>query len=344
MLTESEIKRIPAPESNQLIIDARGLYLRITPTGAKTWVFRTRKGGTWRVVTIGKHPRVTLAAARLAAEELRQDAVPEHMTFSRLMDKWYLERVEPKYKTPESQIVYCNYAKARLGNTAVLSLKTPQLVSALQDYAKTAPVAANRCLSVWKLALDYAVELGLRDSNPLARTSIRSVGGSEFERDRVLTDLEIAQLINADDLRHAGVLRFILLTGCRIGEVRNGYFDGDEWAIDAEHSKNKRPHRIHLTALAQELYTAHTVTDDAVNIALRAWQYKHRIERWTPHDLRRTFATRCAGIQNVGLHVVEKLLNHRLAGVLSVYNKHEYLPERRAVLEAWSNLVIEIAK
>ena len=216
MLTETEIKRIPNPPSNQLINDDRGLYLRVTPKGAKTWIFRTKRGGAWRVITIGKYPRITLAAARLAAEELRQDAVPEHLTFSRLMDKWYADRVEPKYKTPESQIVYCNYAKQRLGNTAVLSLKTPQLVSALQDYAKTAPVAANRCLSVWKLALDYAVELGLRDSNPLARTSIRSVGGSEFERDRVLTDEEIAQLWHAD-FRHAGVLRFILLTGCRIG-------------------------------------------------------------------------------------------------------------------------------
>jgi integrase len=341
MLTESEIRRLPLPEKNQLISDDRGLYLRVTPTGAKTFIYRTKKGGSWRVVTIGKHPRVTLAAARLKAEELRQDALPAHMTFSRFLDKWYADRVETKYKTPESQIVYCDYGKARMGNVAVLSVRTPALVAALQDYAKTAPVAANRCLSVWKLALDYAVELGLRDDNPLARVTIRSVGGSERERDRVLTDGEIKQFWNAKFL-HKGILQFILLTGCRIGEVRNGYFDGDEWVIDERHSKNKVAHRIHLTKLAQEVYTVHNRTDDAVNIALRQWQRDNHVEKWTPHDLRRTFATRIAGIPNLGLHVVEKLLNHKLQGVLSVYNKHGYEPERKAALEAWSKMVLQI--
>ncbi|CAN1519359.1 XerC Integrase [Burkholderiaceae bacterium] len=340
MLTETEIKRMPDPEKNDLVLDDRGLYLRVTPTGSKTWVYRTKKGGSTRVITIGKWPRVSLNAARLKAEDLRQDALPEHMTFARLLDKWYADRVETKYKTPESQIVYCTYAKQQLGSTAVLSLTTPKLVQALQAYAKTAPVAANRCLGAWKLCLDYAVELGLRDDNPLARVTIRSVGGTEREKDRVLTDAEIKQFWNAKDLGHKGILQFILLTGCRIGEVRNGYFDGDEWVIEEKHSKNKRAHRIHLTKLAQTVYETHCYTDDAVTIALRNWRFKHGItDAWTPHDLRRTFATRIAGIPNMGLHIVEKLLNHKLQGVLSVYNKHDYEPERKAALETWSKMV-----
>lgn len=339
MLTESEIKRIPNPEKNKLILDDRGLYLRVTPTGVKSWLYRSKRGGSWRVVSLGKYPRVNLSSARLKAEDLRQDALPEHMTFSRMLDKWYADRVETKYKTPESQIVYCNYGKQKLGSIALLSITTPKLVAALQEYAKDSPVAANRCLSVWKLCLDYAVELGLRDDNPLARVSIRSVGGSERERDRVLTDDEIRQFWNAKDLGHKGILQFILLTGCRIGEVRNGYFDGDDWVIDEKHSKNKVAHRIHLTKLAQTVYEPHVTTDDAVTIALRNWQRDHQVERWTPHDLRRTFATRIAGIPNMGLHIVEKLLNHKLQGVLSVYNKHGYWDERKAALEAWSKLV-----
>jgi integrase len=344
MLTETEIRRIPNPEKATLIGDDRGLYLRVTPKGVKSWIFRTRKGGSWRVVTLGKYPRMGLAQARLKAEEFRQDALPEHITFGKFLDRWYADRVETKYKTPESQIIYCTYGKQKLGNVAVLSIKTPALVTALQDYAKASPVAANRCLSVWRLAFDYAVELGLRDDNPLARVSIRSVGGSEKERDRTLTDAEIKQFWNAKDLGHKGVLQFILLTGVRIGEAKNGYFDGDEFCIDAEHSKNKRPHRIHVTKLASSVYVPHHTTDDNIGIQLRAWQRDHQVERWTPHDLRRTFATRCAGIPNVGLHVVEKLLNHKLQGVMSVYNKHGYETERRSVLEAWSKIVAKIVK
>ena len=34
-------------------------------------------------------------------------------------------------------------------------------------------------------------------------------------------------------------------------------------------------------------------------------------------------------------HVVEKCLSHKMAGVMAVYNRQEYLPERKAAFEAW---------
>ena len=36
-------------------------------------------------------------------------------------------------------------------------------------------------------------------------------------------------------------------------------------------------------------------------------------------------------------HVIEKILNHRLAGVFAVYNRGEYLSERKAALEQWGS-------
>jgi integrase len=61
------------------------------------------------------------------------------------------------------------------------------------------------------------------------------------------------------------------------------------------------------------------------------------IPNWTLHDLRRTAATGMARL-NFPPHVVDKILNHvtgTIRGVAAVYNRFEYLEERRAALETW---------
>ncbi len=50
--------------------------------------------------------------------------------------------------------------------------------------------------------------------------------------------------------------------------------------------------------------------------------------RYTPHDLRRTMATRLSDL-GVMPHVIEKMLNHQMEGVMAVYNRAEYLEERK---------------
>ena len=58
---------------------------------------------------------------------------------------------------------------------------------------------------------------------------------------------------------------------------------------------------------------------------------------WRIHDLRRTVAT---GMQRLGvqLQVVEAVLGHvagSRAGVVGIYQRHDYAAEKRAALEAW---------
>ena len=61
-------------------------------------------------------------------------------------------------------------------------------------------------------------------------------------------------------------------------------------------------------------------------------------EHWTFHDLRRTVAT---NLQKLGirLEVTEAVLNHvsgSRAGIVGVYQRHEYAAEKRAALDAWA--------
>jgi integrase len=65
---------------------------------------------------------------------------------------------------------------------------------------------------------------------------------------------------------------------------------------------------------------------------------------WTLHDLRRTAATGMARL-NIPPHVVDKCLNHvsgTIRGVAAVYNRFEYLDERRDALEAWGRYVTNL--
>ena len=62
------------------------------------------------------------------------------------------------------------------------------------------------------------------------------------------------------------------------------------------------------------------------------------VSGWWLHDLRRTLAT---GLQRLGvrLEVTEAVLNHlsgSRAGVVGIYQRHDWADEKRSALEAWS--------
>jgi hypothetical protein len=43
-------------------------------------------------------------------------------------------------------------------------------------------------------------------------------------------------------------------------------------------------------------------------------------------------------------HVVEKILNHTMQGVMAVYNRHDYLKERRQALDLWAERLLAIVE
>jgi integrase len=59
------------------------------------------------------------------------------------------------------------------------------------------------------------------------------------------------------------------------------------------------------------------------------------VEKFTPHDLRRTAATRMAESGEMD-EVIDAILNHAKQGVIKVYNQYRYDKEKRAALESWS--------
>ena len=80
----------------------------------------------------------------------------------------------------------------------------------------------------------------------------------------------------------------------------------------------------------------------AVQAWTKRWCQRNEFEPpFTPHDIRRTVATR---LNDAGIapHIVEKMLNHHLQGVMRVYNKAQYEDERIEGYKTLEHLVLEV--
>ena len=58
------------------------------------------------------------------------------------------------------------------------------------------------------------------------------------------------------------------------------------------------------------------------------------IDRFSPHDLRRTAASQMASA-GVPRLVISKILNHIETGITAVYDRHSYDAEKRQALDLW---------
>jgi integrase len=67
-------------------------------------------------------------------------------------------------------------------------------------------------------------------------------------------------------------------------------------------------------------------------VITRHWKEIGFQEKFTPHDLRRTVRSKLAELGEPD-HIAERVLGHKLQGVMAVYNRHSYDQEKRETLE-----------
>lgn len=362
MLTDNTIRGLKpqARDYWKADSDAKGrannLYLRVRPNGAKAWHVRRLKDGVLLNKRLGAWPEMSLKAARQAKDNLLAGNVAVDSTLKAVADEWYAQRIAPRYKRPKHVRQYIDRLTPALLATPIHEVSRLSVTRFLQQYAKErGPVAANRFLSILQQIFSYAHRTGYLPDNALALLSRDEVGGPEKARARTLTDDELRRLWRAES-SHAPLLRFLLLTAQRIGEAQLAEWSqvhGDRWDIPAAHSKNGRAHWVTLSPPALALLRdrprdrVHLFAERSATATqgwLRRWCQREKIEpAFTPHDLRRTTATRLNEI-GVAPHVVEKVLNHTMQGVMAVYNHAEYAEEREKAMLLWGKELTRIVR
>lgn len=319
---------------------------------SKTWLVRRRIDGKASITTIGKYPEVGLKKARAEAIKLSMASTVSVVTVEQLVNKYMDEVVNFKHKRPDLTQGYMDRAVLPvIGSRKVRDVTRAELVSLIQDYSKRGSRTADQLRSNLKKLFSYAVELGQRHDNPMLEVSSRITGYVPSSRERVLSDHEIKDMWSwknnqqgwqrtEDNVR---MLRFLLLTGLRISEARKGYQAGDKWIVPKELSKNGKSHWVYLTDTAKEQLPLPTCSSTNIQAWLRRKLGFDNQNRYTPHDLRRTCATRMAD-NGVEPFIVERVLNHKLEGVMAVYNRAEYEQERISAAETMEKLILDIVK
>lgn len=226
----------------------------------------------------------------------------------------------------------------------------------------------NRVRAYLKVMFEYAVERSILDASPL--WGIKKMYKTT-SRDRALDNNEIkyfwnnfATVINCSKVTEL-TLKTMLATGQRSGEVRHMKtedlnYQNLIWTIPASISKNKKEHRVPLSPLAIELireaYQLHKKHDyifsspvkpnepmdrHAIARPVANFSKKGDIEKFTPHDLRRTFTTHCTR-NSLRRDWIKYVLNHSEGDVTAVYDKYEYDDEKKSIFDAWAGTLLEI--
>lgn len=227
------------------------------------------------------------------------------------------------------------------------------------DRAKNeTPVAAGYVFQMCKQALKFCRVRRYAVSNALDDLTIQDVGKKQDKGDRVHNEDEIGHIWRSCSEGiykpyYASLLRLLVVFGCRSQEVRLSTWDEWDfkrwlWTVPREHSKGGeriiRPVPDELRPFIENLYRDNKHTGLLLGQikkpeAVSQWgrgihKRLDQPEAWTLHDLRRTFATM---LNDMGIapHVVEQLLGHTLGGVMAVYNRSQYLPEKLDALNKW---------
>jgi integrase len=372
-LTAKGIEAVRAADDRRELADdyMRGLYLVVQPTGSKSWAVRYRHGGRSHKHTVGPYPAFDLKQARdAAAKVLRAVAEgrhPEQRQSGSIEDAvaQFLERHGKNYRPkPRSEAerllrlhVVGNWGRRKLEEITRADVRA--MVARIK-----APIAANRVLSIVRKLFNWAVENDLIVNSPVAGLKAPH---AETSRDRVLTDDELRRVWQAAEglgPLNGAVVRLLVLTGQRRNEVAHmqwGELDLEKrlWTLPRERVKNDRRHEVPLSPQAVATIQALPRISDRFVFSTNAespvndfGKNKGRLDElsgvsdWVLHDLRRTVASGMARL-GISLSVIEKVLNHvsgSFAGIVGVYQRHEFADEKRAALEKWAEHVERLVR
>jgi integrase len=226
------------------------------------------------------------------------------------------------------------------------------VVSAIEQHG--APVAANKALKSIKTFFRWCVGRAVLDGSPADGVPLPA---KEVSRDRVLNDDELARVIAAARQiggPYGGIVELLALTGQRREEVARCTWDEIDmgmrtWKMSSDRTKNAKAHEVYLSDLAVAVLGrvdkfGALVFSRSGNIPFQDFSLaKREIDRlsgvtgWRLHDLRRTCVS---GMARLGIapHVADKILNHQggtISGVAAVYQRHDFLAERKKALEMW---------
>lgn len=271
--------------------DGAGLYLQVSESGTKSWVFRFMLAGRAREMGLGHGDLVSLEEARIARDKHRKllaegiDPI-EARTAQRAQDalelaqaktfeecaRTYMAAHRSDWKNPKHASQWENtlstYAYPKIGALPVQAIDTGQVNEVLQPIWNVKRETASRLRGRLEKVLDWATALGYRSGpNPARwRGHLDNVLAKDQRRRRIQhhAAMPFDQLGAFIEELHkqkgiaARALEFTILAAARTGEVIGMKWAevdlaAESWTVPAARMKGKREHRVPLSPAAVEL-------------------------------------------------------------------------------------------
>lgn len=267
-----------------------GLYMQITPGGAKSWLLRLMVNGKRRTLGLGSYPTVTLAEARerarvahgqvwhgldpVAERKAARAALAARLTFAEAVEKTLEARLaefrNEKHKA-QWRSTLDTYARPLIGDLSVDRIEVADVARVLSPIWQSKTETASRLRGRIEAVLAWATVSGHRSGDNPARwrgnlDALLAKPGklAKVEHHGALALCEVADWFA--DLRQrdgmgARALEFVAVTAARSGEVRGAAWqefdlDAGMWTIPAARMKASKEHRVPLTAEAVALLRA----------------------------------------------------------------------------------------
>ncbi len=383
-LSAVAVRNAKPSEKPHKLVDEKGMYLLIQPTGSKLWRMDYRFNGKRKTLALGTFPDTDLKDARDKRDEARkllaQDIDPgaqrkqekqerrlsQENTFEAVGREWM------KIKGKEWTDSYAGKTKACLerhafpsiGDTPLKEITAPVLLSMLRAIEKRGTVdMAHRVQQHCGAIFRFAIATGQTDSDPT--TALKgALSTVKPEHYAALTDpKDYADLLRSIDEYRGEVttktaMQLLAYTFQRTKEVRFAEWsqfdlDGGMWRIPAEVMKMREEHLVPLSkqvvALLRDLQALtgkgrlvfpsttdreRPISENTVTYGLARMGFKGRM---TGHGFR-SVASTILNEQGYRHDVIERQLAHSERNqVRAAYNRAEYLPERRKMMQEWAD-------
>jgi integrase len=270
----------PAGKKDALVFDGeqRGLGVRVTAGGGKSYVAQYTFAGSKRRVPLGSCSAISLAAAREAVrailgdaargvdtaaerKEARLKAAADGLTLADLIDQWDKLHLSAKR---------ANYSRAATGSLRrsfahhldkpAAAVDRSAVVRVLDGLSKDDKTAMAGALARYGSALyGWAIRRGTLSGNPFERVPVAPT----VRRERVVSDDEINRIWAGTEGPGAfnGIVRMLMLTGQRREEVARMTWDEitpdlSVWTIPTSRAKNGIAHVVPLSPQAQTVLRA----------------------------------------------------------------------------------------
>lgn len=259
---------------------AGALGLRVSAS-SKVFVYQYWKDGKAKMMTIGRYPEMTLAAAHKATGDamvlLEQGGDPaekmvaenerkrDASTVAELAEEYIEKHAKPKKRTwREDERILQHDVLPVIGKRRLEDIKRREIVRLLDEIVlRGAPYAAKQCLAVTRKMFNFAVKRGLMEHSPC---TMMDAPAKVSRRERLLDSDEVKTFLAAlPDLPlwppTAMALLVELLTAQRSGEVvamqwSDVNLSEAMWTIPAEKAKNGKIHCVPLAPVVVQLLQA----------------------------------------------------------------------------------------